>query len=415
MKLAFVNQPYDRVLPPRQNSIGLIVYRTAMQMARHTDVAIYANRRLAGGADSQVPFGMRYVTTAWDDAVHELIGRYPRWARRLQVQGLSDVHLEYARRVSVDLDSLRPDVVHVMNYWQWARQLRGRRSRPRKLVLEMQCEWLSQMERHKVARQLESVDAVIGVSDHITSSFRKAFPDYPGVTATAYNGVDVDVFKPSRCERVATAPRILWVGRVSPEKGVHTLLDAFAGVVRKFPMARLELVGAMVALPAELLVELSEDPLVAALRRFYDGTLGGSYQDVLESQVRRLGIEQNVRFVGSLPHAELVSAYQGADLIVNPSLSESFGITLVEGMACGVPVVGTRVGGMLETVLHGETGLLVEPEQPDALAEAMIAILEDRRLADAMSLAGRARAVAQFSWAARARRIAGAYRRIGLS
>jgi glycosyltransferase involved in cell wall biosynthesis len=194
---------------------------------------------------------------------------------------------------------------------------------------------------------------------------------------------------------------------------VHTLLDAFAEVVREFPAARLDLVGAKVALPADLLVGLSADPLVAALARFYDGLIGDGYQEVLESQVRRLGIERSVRFVGGLPHAELVAAYQSASLVVNPSLSESFGITLVEGMACGVPVIGTRVGGMLETVVHGETGLLVEPEQPSTLAEAMITMLSDRRMSEAMSTAGRERAVARFSWAARARRLWDAYRRIG--
>ena len=277
----------------------------------------------------------------------------------------------------------------------------------------MHCEWLSQMDREKVARQLESVDAVIGVSNHITSLFQRAFPEYPGITATAYNGVDADFFKPIAVRRIATTPRVLWVGRVSPEKGVHTLLDAFAQVVRKLPEAQLDLVGSRSVLPVGRLVGLSDDPLVEALSRFYDGSMGGEYQAVLEAQVRRLGLDRNVRFVGGMPHSELVAAYQTADLVVNPSVSESFGITIVEGMACGVPVVGTRVGGMLETVIHGETGLLVEPEQPDALAEAMITILSDRRLAVAMSQAGRARAVAQFSWAARARRLEDAYGRIG--
>jgi glycosyltransferase involved in cell wall biosynthesis len=68
---------------------------------------------------------------------------------------------------------------------------------------------------------------------------------------------------------------------------------------------------------------------------------------------------------------------------------------------------------MLETVVHGETGLLVEPEQPSTLAEAMIKMLSDRRMSEAMSTAGRERAVARFSWAARARRLRDAYRRIG--
>lgn len=400
------------MLPPNQNSIGLIAYNTALAMAGEAAVRLYAKRPPQVDGTLRLPFETAFIDAPWDDRVHGLLRSYPRWAQRLGADRLDDRHFDYTRRIAADLDGWRPDIVHVMNYWSWSRRLRGQRS-GRKLVLEMHCEWLSQQDRTAIAHQLQAVDAVIGVSDHIVTLFKRAFPDFPGAVATVYNGVDVDVFKPAAeampADR-APHPVILFVGRVSPEKGVHTLIEALPRVLERFPDARLDIVGAQFVLPANLLVGLSSDPLVSALARFYDGSVTSDYRSFLRGRVERLGIENHVRFVGALPHRELVDCYRRADLVVNPSLSESFGISVVEAMACGVPVVATRVGGMPETMLDGETGLLVEAENSDRLAEAMNAILADRDRARSMSMTGRERAVTRFSWTARARRIGDVYR-----
>jgi len=105
--------------------------------------------------------------------------------------------------------------------------------------------------------------------------------------------------------------------------------------------------------------------------------------------------------------------YRAATVVVNPSLSESFGISIVEGMACGIPVVGTKVGGMLETIVDGETGRSVDAERPDLLAAALLEVLGNRELANAMGQHGRQRAVERFSWRARADRLIATYRAIG--
>jgi glycosyltransferase involved in cell wall biosynthesis len=82
---------------------------------------------------------------------------------------------------------------------------------------------------------------------------------------------------------------------------------------------------------------------------------------------------------------------------------------VVEGMACGIPVVGTRVGGMCETILSGTTGLLVDPEAPEELAEALAAILGEPAKARVMGVEGRRRAVESYSWQARAERLGALY------
>jgi glycosyltransferase involved in cell wall biosynthesis len=411
VRVALVAQPYDGVLPPRQNSIGLILYNTAIALLEHAEVAMCMKKDPANPA-AAAPFTVVNVSSPMDEMLERIAGRYPRWAKRLGITAAAEGHSAYARAAARALDAVGPDIVHVMNYYAWCSTFAGRGNRG--VVLEMQSEWLSQMDRNLVRRVLRDAAGVVGVSDHIVSLFRESFPDYPGMVATAYNGVDVDVFKPAAAASgvAADEPRILFVGRLSPEKGIHILLPAFAQVLRRFPRARLDLVGPRTVLPHSFLVGISTDPIVKRLERYYDGSIKGDYQQHLDSLVTSLGLAEHVTFLGSLPHKEIVARYHNASVVVNPSYSESFGISIVEGMASAVPVVGTRIGGMKETILDGQTGFIVEPDDADALGEAIVKVLGDAALARRLGTAGRERAVACFSWKARAARLAELYRRV---
>ena len=116
-----------------------------------------------------------------------------------------------------------------------------------------------------------------------------------------------------------------------------------------------------------------------------------------------------VNFVGAARRDEVREHYRGADVLVNPSLLEMFGGTVTEAMACGTPVVATRVGGMKDTVLDGETGFLVAPAAPGAIAAAVLRLLTDDELREAMGARARERAVALVSWPTLGRRLAAAY------
>lgn len=411
MRIAIVAQPYDVILPPSQNSIGLIAYHTAIEIGRHEDVTLYGKRRAGVASPGDLPFRVSLVSSVADAVLHHAATHYPRWAGRLGIPAIADAYPGYARAIARELDRSGPEVVHVMNYWSWCRRFKER-SPARRVVLEMQAEWLTQMDAGQVGQALDATDAVVGVSDHIARLFRASFPKYRGEVVTAYNGVNVDDFQPgpgADARREDVLP-ILFVGRVSPEKGVHTLIEAFAKVASRIPQARLDLVGGRTTMRQDFLVGISSDPLVRALGRFYDGTVATSYQRHLDGLVSQLGLTGKVRFVGHVPHRELPERYRSSAVVANPSLSESFGISMVEGMACGIPVVGTKVGGMLETVIDGETGLLVEPERPDLLAEAVVSLLGDPERAKQMGIKGRARAVERFSWRARSDRLLSAYR-----
>jgi glycosyltransferase involved in cell wall biosynthesis len=105
-----------------------------------------------------------------------------------------------------------------------------------------------------------------------------------------------------------------------------------------------------------------------------------------------------VTFCGLVPHKDVVNYYHNADIFINPSFYETLGMSTIEAMASGLPVITTPVGGVPEVVEHGKTGLLVKPGDTDELVKAIIRVLEDKDLRLLMGQAARKRAVELFSW-----------------
>jgi glycosyltransferase involved in cell wall biosynthesis len=185
-------------------------------------------------------------------------------------------------------------------------------------------------------------------------------------------GVDTERFTPGA--PASQRPRtVLYVGRMdrsSAWKGVDVLVRAFAELAADVPGARLRLVGG-----------------------------GDAVQDHLRLAAE-LGVADRVEAAGELTGQALADAVRTAAVAVLPSRTEaeSFGMVLVEAMACGTPVVGSAVGGIPHAVADGETGLLVPPGDPAALAAACRKLLADGELADRLGAAGRLRAEQRFAW-----------------
>jgi D-inositol-3-phosphate glycosyltransferase len=175
-------------------------------------------------------------------------------------------------------------------------------------------------------------------------------------------GVDTELFQPMDPAKAKDLlelppdPLLLYVGRLQPIKGLDTLLEAMVAVPE----------------PACLLVVGGEqdDP-------------GTGHGAALRARVAALGLGQRVRFLRAQPQRRLRLFYAAADATVVPSYYESFGMVALEAMACGSPVVASRVGGLTTTVQDGVTGRLVPEGDPAALAAAIIPLLdspEGRRL-----------------------------------
>jgi phosphatidyl-myo-inositol alpha-mannosyltransferase len=193
------------------------------------------------------------------------------------------------------------------------------------------------------------------------------------------NGVDIDLF--GEAEPPPDRPpgrRILWVGRLDPQKGFPVAVRAFGRLARDFPDVSFVVVGDGPDRPA---VEM----LPADLRARVD-------------------------MVGAVPHAELPKYLSAANVFVAPSLGqESFGMVLIEAMAVGLPVVASDIAGYREVARDGVQGLLVPPGDPEALAGSLHRVLEDGELAMRLRTAGRVRAL-EFSWARVVDRIEAVYK-----
>ena len=396
MKIAFVSQPFDGVFPPNQNSIGILTYHIAHHLRKHNDVVIYEGTgHLPEVLHNDQGLLHRPIVIKKIRGLNRLLN-VSGINRKRGSSGIEETlyNFLYIFRIALDLRKQNCDIVHIFNYSQFAPIIR--RLNPEvKVVLNMHCEWLTRLDKAIIERRLRSVDLILSCSEYISGLIRSRFPEFAGICYTLHNGVELDRFYPSPNGNYdwMREDKILFVGRVSPEKGIHTLLAAFPQIVDQVPTATLDIVGPASILPKEYIVDISDDPLIVGLASFYQG----SYLDYLKQQIPPEYVLK-VRFIGSVPHTEVPGCYRKAKVIVNPSYSESFGVSLIEGMASGLPVVATRTGGMPEVVEEGKTGLLVERGDVRELARAIICLLEDSSLQKSMGEKGRQRVEESFSY-----------------
>ncbi|MFF4494915.1 glycosyltransferase [Streptomyces sp. NPDC001546] len=197
-------------------------------------------------------------------------------------------------------------------------------------------------------------------------------------------GVDPQRFRPdgpSAARDPRYRHRLLQLGRLVPRKGTAVSIAALA----RIPDAELVVVGGPPAGP------LDEDPEARRLRRL----------------AREAGVEDRVSFLGGLTGEEVPAVLRSADVVLCPADYEPFGIVPLEAMACGRPVVASAVGGQLDTVVPGQTGLLVPPGDPAALAGAVAQLLARPAVRASYGAAARSRALALYGWD----RVAGATER----
>lgn len=226
---------------------------------------------------------------------------------------------------------------------------------------------------HNIARR---ATAIVTASDHERVLLERYYGADPARMHTIPCGVDLDLFRPLDRESSRLklglhpgGPVILWVGRLEKLKGVDILIGALAQLdERDFTLL---IVGG--------------DERAHGLR------------SELEAQARAEGIAANVRFEGAVAHDALPLYYSAADVCVVPSYYESFGLVAVEAMACGTPVVASRVGGLVSTVQDGVSGYLIPWRCPEPFAEKLEVLLNNPELRDNFSGAAR-KSVERFRW-----------------
>ncbi|MDH0868156.1 glycosyltransferase family 1 protein [Mitsuaria sp. GD03876] len=212
-------------------------------------------------------------------------------------------------------------------------------------------------------------------------------------------GVDLDEFGPGdklQARRRLHLPEdefiVLQLGRLVPRKGVDNVIRA-AAALRQIPgrSFRLLIVGGESTVPDE-----TRTPEIGRLRRI----------------AQEAGGEANVTFVGRRDRDQLRDYYRAADVFVTTPWYEPFGITPLEAMACGTPVIGAEVGGIQHTVVDGLTGYLVPPEDPQTLALRLDDLRSHPEIGRLMGRAGLLRVQREFTWDSVAFRLAGVYARV---
>ncbi|MBI2014857.1 MAG: glycogen synthase [Candidatus Rokubacteria bacterium] len=231
---------------------------------------------------------------------------------------------------------------------------------------------------------VEAADRVVAVSARMREDILAHFDVDPAKVVVIHNGIDPERFR--RAESRAALdrygvgePYVLFVGRITDQKGIFHLLEAAP------------------ALPAGVqLVLCAPAP---------------DTPEIEERLRRALPAHPNVIWIGEMvPVETVVELYSHAAVFACPSVYEPFGLINLEAMACETPVVASAVGGIVEVVEDGKTGLLVPPGRPDELAAALRRVLENAELGRRLGIAGRRRVEERFSWASVAERTEALYR-----
>ncbi|MBP2070980.1 glycogen synthase [Thermoanaerobacterium butyriciformans] len=219
---------------------------------------------------------------------------------------------------------------------------------------------------------IEAADKIIAVSNDSKKDIMKCYNVPEEKIEVIYNGIDLNQYKKTdsniaRKKYGIDGKYILFVGRISRQKGIIHLIDAV-----KY-------------LPEDIKVVLCAS--------------SPDTEEIKMEMEEKVKLYPNIIWIDKMvTKEEIIELYSNAEVFVCPSIYEPFGIINLEAMACNTPVVASATGGIKEVVVDGETGFLVEPGNPEDLAEHIIKLLNDRELAATFGANGRKRVEEMFSW-----------------
>jgi starch synthase len=379
LKVALCTREYP---PEVYGGAGVHVEYLAKELSKHVDLTVHCQ-----GADRPTAVAHR----PWDRLKNANPALQTISTGLSMVAAMGDVDLVHSHtwyaNMAAHLTSLLYGIPHVLTMhsleplrpWK-AEQLGGG------YALSSWC------ERDAV----ESAAAVIAVSNGMKADVLSTYPSVdPEKVRVIHNGIDAQQYAPDPDTDVLeqygvdpNRPNVVFVGRITRQKGVPVLLRAAAQLD---PEVQLVLCAGQPDTP-ELAQEVTD--LVNILRATRSGVIW---------------IE------GMLNRHEVIQLLSHATAFVCPSLYEPLGIVNLEAMACGTAVVASNVGGIPEVVADGQTGLLVPPDEPEALADALNTLARDPERANAMGEAGRQRAISDFDWTSIALQTAKLYQEVAAS
>lgn len=205
-------------------------------------------------------------------------------------------------------------------------------------------------------------DRIICNAHALKTLMHEQFGVDPARIAVVPNSVDAEHFRPEPGTK-DPYPTVLFMGRLVDDKDPLNLLEGFRLTAARFPAARFRIIG------------------------------NGPYRLELERRITHYRLESQIQLLPA--RADIRPDFHRAWVFTLPSRREASPNVIIEAMAAGLPVVSTRVGGIPELVAHGETGLLVEPSDPEGLADALVRVLSDDNLREEMGRKGRAKVLVE--------------------
>jgi glycosyltransferase involved in cell wall biosynthesis len=282
------------------------------------------------------------------------------------------------------LSGLAPVVVRLVTAHRQVSALHNERALDNHLVGEME-KLLIEHAAHVLPNTQATLDAVQKVYG------LNMLPDRYSIVPYGLVPVPDDAMRPFDVARRNDELTVLFVGRLEKRKGIQDLFEAIPRVLKHAPNARFVIAGSD--------------------NSYWDGFLkrtGLDYATYFRQHYPAAA--PYVEFTGNVSDEDLQKLYAACDLFVAPSLYESFGLIYLEAMKYSQPVIGCRAGGIPEVIDHGSTGLLVDPEAPQQLAEAIVALLKSPQKLRDFGLAGRQQVMQRFHYLTMARNFAQAYR-----
>lgn len=228
--------------------------------------------------------------------------------------------------------------------------------------------YLSKLNRRLLYKNIKYADAIASTSIAMADKIKEVYPEYHKDICVIPFGVDTNLFKPQKSTK-NRRPIIGIVKYLKPIYDIPLLINAFS------------------------IIWHNAD--IKPLLHIYGG---GPLQGELEMLCDKLGIRQDVHFFGTVPNTEIAEAINLMDIFVNCSKSESFGVALLEAMACEVPVVATNTEGYREVVNDGVTGIILKDRKPETMAAEIQRLLDDSELSKTLGINGRKRVMELYDW-----------------
>lgn len=389
MKITLINAEWLPVPPVRGGAVEHTVYDTAISTVNHNMSVISPwDERLERCSDSEGIFHHVNLADETRRICDTLAGHVPLGPRALN-------YFSYLNGMADHLLKIDPDLIQVHNRSDFLPYLQ--KQFPTKSLIA----YMHNEPRHTgrgLSEAIEGLAHMVFVSRNLATKYHEAHPICEGKSTVIYNGVDTQRFRPELKNARATdriraryglaeGRTALFVGRTVSQKGVTFLLEAMETLRLRFPKMKLLIAGS---------------PL-------YDKKLASPFLDHLKCQARALG--DSVAFAGYVPHDTIPYFYVAADVTVVPSLwDEPFGKVVIESMACGVPVVGSRKGAIPEIIDDGVDGMCVDrPRRPGELADVIGGLLTDRELRLRLGNSARTKVLTKFSKLIRRRNVARFY------